>query len=307
MLLLTYNQRPWVDDAVAACFAQECEPLDIVLSDDASTDGSFERLQQLAENYCGPHKVRVRQNSRNLGIGQHYSQAVADCLGQLIVTAAGDDISLPHRVQTLLAAWDATGGAVDLLSSHMIDMAYDGSLVGTIEVDDLSRWTSPEEWVRQRPYVVGAAHAFTRRLFDRFGSIAADVPYEDQIMALRACCLGGGLTVPQPLLHYRRGGLSSAVVASGHDARRQHLIVKHQRQLAVFRQVANDLTANGRADLCAGKVRRKWLQSELILRLLQANSWRERCQIARAAEHVGPGWAWAQALRLPWPSDSEDR
>ena len=112
MLLLTYNQRPWVDDAVAACFAQECEPLDIVLSDDASTDGSFERLQQLAENYCGPHKVRVRQNPRNLGIGQHYSQAVADCLGQLIVTAAGDDISLPHRVQTLLAAWDATGGAL---------------------------------------------------------------------------------------------------------------------------------------------------------------------------------------------------
>jgi hypothetical protein len=304
VLLLTYNQRPWVDAAVGACLAQLGEPLDVVLSDDASTDGTHERLLELAAGYQGPHRVRVRRNAGNLGIGGHYNRAVSECQGQLIVTAAGDDISLPHRVQTLAAAWDATGCRADLVSSHLLDMAVDGSPMGTVEVDDLSRWTSPDDWVRQRPRVVGAAHAFTPRLFERFGPIAADVPYEDQIMALRACCLGGGVTVAQPLLHYRRGGVSAAAGVADAAARRKRLQVKHTRQLAVYRQVEKDLLTAARPDLCGGRVRQKQAQSALALGLLEAGSWKERLALVQSARHAGPGWGWAQALTLPWPPAS---
>lgn len=306
LLLLAFNQASLVEAAVRSCLTQDSEPLEIVLSDDASTDGTYDVLCTLASAYTGPHQVRVRRNEVNLGVGAHYNAAVADCRGQFIVTAAGDDISLQHRVRTLVAAWDACGGAVDLVSSHLLDMTHDGAVLGQIKVDDLKLWTSPDDWVRKRPYVVGAAHAFTRRLFDRFGPIAPDVPYEDQIMALRACCLGGGITVAQPLIQYRRGGISSAATASDALARRRYLSVKYRRQAAVFRQVSHDLIKIGRSDLCQGKVLTMRLQAEMILQLLQARNWGERWDVARRAGARGFGWALFQALRLPRPFEADD-
>lgn len=202
LVLFAYNQSALVEKAVRSCLGQECELLEIVLSDDASTDGTFAVLQDLAASYSGPHRVRVRRNTVNLGVGAHYNAAVADSSGQLIVTAAGDDISLPHRVRTLVSAWDASGQRADLLASHLIDMDSQGNDKGLLRVDNLVNWPSPDEWVRRRPSVVGASHAFTRRMFERFGPMGADLAYEDQVMSLRAACMGGGITIDEPLVRY---------------------------------------------------------------------------------------------------------
>ena len=59
LLVLTYQQRALLDGAVASAFAQDCEPIEIVLSDDGSKDGSYERLLELAAAYRGPHRVVV--------------------------------------------------------------------------------------------------------------------------------------------------------------------------------------------------------------------------------------------------------
>jgi glycosyltransferase involved in cell wall biosynthesis len=134
LVLLCYNQRHCIQHAVQSCFAQVGEPIEILLSDDASTDGGFELMQSMAALYRGPHTVRLRRNERNLGIGEHYNRAIADSTGQLLVTAAGDDISLPQRVQALAAAWDASAQTADLVASHAIDMTQDGQDVGLIRV-----------------------------------------------------------------------------------------------------------------------------------------------------------------------------
>ena len=307
MLVLTYNQRHTAAAAVQSCLDQAGEPLEVVLSDDASTDGTHELLLQCAAAYRGPHQVRVRRNAHNLGIAEHYNQAVADCAGQLLVTAAGDDISLPHRVQTLASAWDAGGQRADLVASHLFDMGTDGTDHGVIRVDDLSQWRSPDEWVKKRPHVVGASHAFTRRMFERFGPIRADLPYEDQVMSLRASCMGGGITVNEPLVRYRRGGISAG------GAKRQtaadnlrRLLTKHTRQQALCLQVEDDLATVDRSDLWPGRLRGKLHQSQVLLALAKTTSWRERSAVLRQARlsqaDAGTAWALLQALRLPWPA-----
>lgn len=302
ILLLSYNQEQVVEAAVRSCLAQEGEPLEIVLSDDASTDGTYAVLCQLASAYQGPHQVRVRRNPVNMGIGEHYNQAVADSAGQLLVTAAGDDISLPHRVRSLSAAWDASGQKADLLTSYLWDMDAAGADVGQIAVDDLSRWRSPEDWVRKRPFVVGASHAFTRRMHERFGPIRADLPYEDQAMALRACCMGGGLTVPEALVRYRRGGVSAGGSRQRTVAEnRQRLAVKHQRQLALYRQIQQDLMVAGRQDLWAGRLEQKLDRSALMLALQDAQDWAQRWTLVRQASLAGRTWAAIQAAGVQWP------
>jgi len=208
LIVLAYNQAPMVREAVASCLAQESEPIEIILSDDASSDGTYAILQEMASSYRGPHRVWARRNERNLGIGEHYNQLVAAAAGELLVTAAGDDLSRPQRVARLLAAWDANGHRADLIASHLTDLDDEGRTHETIRVDDLGRYRGVEDWARKRPYIVGASHAFTKRMMQRFGPLDAGVFYEDQVMVFRAIVSGGAITVDEPLVDYRRGGTS---------------------------------------------------------------------------------------------------
>ncbi|NBY16877.1 MAG: glycosyltransferase family 2 protein, partial [Betaproteobacteria bacterium] len=60
VLFLAFNQGPYVEQAARSILEQRgIAPLEIVLSDDASTDATFDILRALADQYRGPHQVRV--------------------------------------------------------------------------------------------------------------------------------------------------------------------------------------------------------------------------------------------------------
>jgi hypothetical protein len=132
----------------------------------------------------------------------------------------------------LAKAWTQSNQQLDVLASHLIDMDDQGHLHGVIRPTALEALKSPDDWLAQRPHVVGAAQAWSRRLFDRFGPLPRGVVAEDLVMVFRAVASGGGLTVPEPLVHYRRGGLSGrkqrssaqAVVAGWLKSNHQALI-----------------------------------------------------------------------------------
>ena len=96
--LFAYNQEKFIREAVEGAFAQTYEPLEIILSDDCSTDRTFEIMQEMASAYRGPHRVRAVQTPRNLGVVQHVLLRGREASGDIVVVAAGDDISLPERV-----------------------------------------------------------------------------------------------------------------------------------------------------------------------------------------------------------------
>ncbi len=47
-VLLAYNQERYVEEAIAGAFAQDYSPLEIILSDDCSTDGTYAIMQRMA-------------------------------------------------------------------------------------------------------------------------------------------------------------------------------------------------------------------------------------------------------------------
>lgn len=96
--LFAYNQEKFIREAVEGAFAQTYEPLEIILSDDCSTDRTFEIMQEMAAAYRGPHRVRAVQTPQNLGVVQHVLLRGREAAGEIVVVAAGDDISLPERV-----------------------------------------------------------------------------------------------------------------------------------------------------------------------------------------------------------------
>ena len=56
--LFAYNQEQFIREAVEGAFAQTYEPLEIILSDDCSTDRTFEIMQEMA-SACEGCRVKV--------------------------------------------------------------------------------------------------------------------------------------------------------------------------------------------------------------------------------------------------------
>lgn len=96
-VVVAYNQEKFIREAVQGAFSQTYEPLEIVLSDDCSTDQTFEIMQEMASNYSGPHSIRLVRNPKNLGVFAHAIARGKQASGEIVIGAAGDDISEPQR------------------------------------------------------------------------------------------------------------------------------------------------------------------------------------------------------------------
>lgn len=263
LLMLTYNQANLVRESAAACLAQDCEPLDIVFSDDCSSDHTFEVLQDIAAGYQGPHRLTVRRNPKNLGIGEHFNLLIRESGSEFFIASAGDDISVPTRARALIEAWDRSHQKADLISSQCIRMHYDGTL-GELKSTDKLDGVTAASWLQHRPHIIGATHAFTRRLHEHFGPFNHDVVGEDQIMVFRAACLGTAMTLDGAYVHYRDGGVSRQP-ALNTEAERQAWERKVRRlDIIEMRQLLRDAQTAGHGDLARSHLE-KWLNCSTFM------------------------------------------
>jgi glycosyltransferase involved in cell wall biosynthesis len=208
MMLIAYNQEKLVGEAIRGELSQTYSPLEIVISDDCSTDGTFAAIEAALHGYAGPHRIVLNRNASNEGITAHLSRLARLSSGELLFVAAGDDISLPQRCERVVDCWLAHDRKVDLIATDVLDLDHEGNTHDVVPVGELGSYASFDDWLAEVPGVIGAAHAWSRRLFDRFGDMKPGAMAEDQIMAFRAIMTGGALTMREPLVLYRRGGLS---------------------------------------------------------------------------------------------------
>jgi glycosyltransferase involved in cell wall biosynthesis len=296
LAVFTYNQEPFIESALASALSQECEPIEILISDDCSTDGTYARIRQMADRYDGPHRIVVRRNARNLGIGGHFNALMESAEGRLVVLMAGDDISRRDRVAATAAAWDRSEETLDLLASHVLDMDEGGATWGTIRVDPLQEWRNVSDWVRIRPYIVGAAHAVTRRLFDRFGPLATGPTQEDQVNVLRAVLSGTACTIDDTLVMYRRGGVSTVVHSAATYRRWESR--RSAAHLGVYSQWLRDAALAGHEALVRDAIESKLREDSFAQRLVTARALWKEVQILCSHPDLDLRWRWKQLLKL---------
>lgn len=209
--LFAYNQEKYIREAVEAALSQTYSPLEIMLSDDCSSDRTFEIMQKMAEEYRGPHTVVLNRNKKNLGIGNHVNYIFEKTRSDFIVMAAGDDISLPERTSVLMEAMVVTFGAVGG-GSALIVIDKKGCEVARNTVQDGARCLEDDDDFRviTGKQILGATAIWSRKIYDVFGPIREGVNYEDVIFTIRALTLGKVfLLADKPLVKYRQVGVTS--------------------------------------------------------------------------------------------------
>lgn len=204
--LVAYNQERFIKEAVNGAFSQTYSPLEIILSDDCSTDNTFEIMKEMANSYTGPHKVILNRNPHNLGIGAHVNRIMELSRGELIVGAAGDDVSLPERVQENFKAFvNSERMAMSLHSSVMI-IDEEGQQLGIKQDFPNGYRMNIEKALKNGSDVWGCAHAWHRKVFHKFGPLRDNVALEDLALAFRSLLLGWIVHIRRPLVLYRLHG-----------------------------------------------------------------------------------------------------
>ena len=238
ILVIAYRNEATIAEALRSALAQTV-PCEIIVSDDCGGDRTVEVAREVAAEYTGPHRLEVRSTARNLGLCAHLTELAHRATGDVLVFFAGDDVSYPHRVESLLARFAAYPDA-QIVGSHVDDVDVAGHLIKPRTRGTPS--TIDQRWLLHRgklASVLGASMAVRRTLLTGFPSLEGRV--EDNMLTLRAVLAGECHCLPEALLAYRRhdNNLGDWVFdRSGHDyaafERRQ------RRILAMYREIAAD-------------------------------------------------------------------
>jgi glycosyltransferase involved in cell wall biosynthesis len=213
--IAAFNQERFIREAVEAAFAQTYSPLEIVLSDDCSRDRTFDIMKEMAAAYRGPHRIILNRNRGQRCIGGHINAVVEVSHGELIVGAAGDDVSAPQRTQAAFDAWEWSGRRATSIHTDIIQIDEDGRPVTQIYKAEAPKFDGrfckqPAEvvsYVRTlAPCVLGCSHTFSRELFRRFGDLPDEIIHEDNALSLRSAMVGTVVYVNEPLVKYRVHG-----------------------------------------------------------------------------------------------------
>lgn len=214
--LCTYNGARFVREQVRSICLQSLPPQEIVLSDDASTDGCVELARRTVDE-CRAERpalrldLRVLQNSASLRVTKNFEQAVGACTGELIALSDQDDVWHPDKLARAAAEFERRP---DLLLLHTNARLVDdrGASLGASLFHALEVQPFELAWIHggrafdvflRRNLVTGATAVFRRSLLHA----AAPFPAEwlhDEWMAIIAAAVGRVDVLEEALIDYRQ-------------------------------------------------------------------------------------------------------
>ncbi|TAK51514.1 MAG: glycosyltransferase [Gammaproteobacteria bacterium] len=205
-ILLSCNCAGVIRAALQSVLGQQGPPLEVLVSDDASTDDTFAVLERELAGYSGPHHVLLRRRAQNSGSkSAHLNEVFPLTRGRYLVSFDGDDVSEPQRVQRLLAAFAADPRARAVYSDYSI-MDPAGRAGARRRVRHPPAGTDPRPWfARIDAFASGTTLAVRREVVEVFGPLDPQV-HEDVALPFRAALLGTVHHVDEPLVRVRRRG-----------------------------------------------------------------------------------------------------
>ncbi|WP_293667289.1 glycosyltransferase [uncultured Parabacteroides sp.] len=208
--LFSYNQQEFIEEAIQGALSQTYSPLEIIISDDCSTDKTFDIIQDCIKQYAGPHTIILNRNDKNLGIREHWNKVCLSLAkGSIIVGAGGDDVSLPERTELsysiLLEHPEAM--CVSFLSDT-VDRY--GKTLRPVPRDRFDKYVSVfsiKDYLAFRDFFIfgGDSRAFRREVMEIFGPLT--FPDAEDIYVFLRCLLIGTICYSrEPLVKYRKHG-----------------------------------------------------------------------------------------------------
>lgn len=209
-VLLSYNQERFITQAVESVLNQTYSPLDIIISDDCSTDTTYDLICKAVQDYNGPHKILLQRNKKNLGLIQHFNLLMSMVTTNYVIIGAGDDISVATRTEKIVAEF-LSDPNINCIHSATNKIDEWGNHLGKFFHPTISNRVLIKQFARSMCLIIGATAAYKKTVFSLFGPIKKHSAVEDLIFAFRAILIGKVKYLEESLVNYRFGvGLSTS-------------------------------------------------------------------------------------------------
>ena len=194
VVIATYNRAGTLPRAVASVLAQDDADFELIIIDDASTDGTTAYLTSLTDP-----RIVARRAQSNLGPSGARNFGLELARAPIVAFLDSDDTYLPHRLSVPLAALAADPSLVCTLSSAL---KYDRGVPREAGIPDISFSPSAFEWALTCDLIPVEATSITVRrdaALAAGGFCGALRLTEDREFLIRLAKRGGGRLLPDML------------------------------------------------------------------------------------------------------------
>ena len=152
--MATFNGARYIRQQLASLAAQSHLPLELVVTDDGSTDETLNLVDEFATH--APFPVFVHRNKTRLGHRANFLQAAILCTSDLVAFCDQDDVWHRRKIEVLVPFFNNPD--ILLAYHNAIATTSDRRLIGSLE-----HWAPPQ--LINPPMSIGpwaVAHGFTQ-------------------------------------------------------------------------------------------------------------------------------------------------
>jgi glycosyltransferase involved in cell wall biosynthesis len=195
VLMTCFNRARYLPAAIESVLAQSFQDFELLISDDASTDGSLELAMEWAAR---DSRIRVSGNAAQLGDYPNRNQVASLARGEFIKYLDSDDLMYPYCLDvmvSLMRSNPAAGMGISLLRRHT---------GGPCPMLLTPRMSYQREFLGAGLFSGSPGAAIIRRdLFDSVGRFPLAGNASDDLFWLSACAKTDVLLLPADLTWYR--------------------------------------------------------------------------------------------------------
>lgn len=108
-IITCYDKAPWIEQCISSALSQSIADSEVLVVDDASTDGSVEIIKRLEAENGG--RLRAVFHRGNKGLPVTWKEAVDSARGSYIARLDGDDWWISDdKLEKQIATLEASGG-----------------------------------------------------------------------------------------------------------------------------------------------------------------------------------------------------
>lgn len=215
----TFNRCAQLTRALASARAQDYEPLDIVVLDNASTDGTGDLCQRVA---ASDERVRYIRHGANRGVAANFNAGLASGRGPYFMWLADDDWIDSNYVSSCMGEFLADPRLV--LVAAVTGYYHEGELVMTGEELDVS---SASAFKRVLQFYGNLGHNSAFYGVARADALRQATPFrealcDDWLVVARLAALGHLRTIRTTRMHKSMGGVSGDIYGFARSSGLRH-------------------------------------------------------------------------------------
>lgn len=208
VLIITYNQQETIRQAVESALAQTAPfPVEVVIGDDCSTDGTGAIVDALQREH--PGRVNVVRPASNGGFHANFRQTLNACRGEYVAILEGDDYWVdPEKLADQVTSLESSG--VDIAFSQGFILSGADCRLAWTEFGDDARIVTLKDILDQPGIPFPTASILGRR--SRLAALPEwinEAPVLDIFLIMFLTADKGAAYLPRPTTVYRHGSTGS--------------------------------------------------------------------------------------------------